>query len=105
QASRLVLEIDVVEVSVRQFHDDDDFPLGSHLDQLVGEDEGMAHVLLDHAVERLALLFGAGPIDVEGVEAAEDELDGLLETAGGLALPDFAEPAAAERLDEAITGD
>jgi hypothetical protein len=34
-----------------------------------------------------------------------DELDGLEDSAGGLALPDFAEAALSERLDEAISGD
>ena len=39
------------------------------------------------------------------LEVAEDELDGLEEAAGGLALPDLAEAAAAQRLDEAVARD
>ena len=45
-----------------------------------------------------------GAVAVERVEVAVDELDGLEQAAGGLALPDFAEAAAAERLDEAVAG-
>ena len=53
----------------------------------------------------LQFLLGAGAVDVERVEVAVDELDGLEEAAGGLALPDFAEAAAAERFDQAVAGD
>ena len=60
----------------------------------------MAHVL--DARHGLALLLGAGAIDVQRVEVAENELDGLEQPAGGFTLPDFPEPAPAERLDQAI---
>jgi hypothetical protein len=39
------------------------------------------------------------------VQAAVNELDGLEQAAGGLALPDLAEAAAAQALDQAVSGD
>ena len=39
---------------------------------------------------------------VHRVEVAEDELDGLEDAAGGLDLPDLAEAAAAEPLDQPV---
>ena len=52
----------------------------------------------------LQFLLGADAVDVERVEVAVDELDGLEQAAGRLALPDLAEAAAAERFDQAIAG-
>ena len=45
------------------------------------------------------------PSSSGGVEVAVDELDRLEDAAGGFALPDLAEPAAAEPLDEPVAGD
>ena len=52
----------------------------------------------------LQFLLGADAFDVQGIEVAVDELDGLEQAAGCLALPDFAEAAAAQRLDQAVAG-
>ena len=73
------------------------------LDAVDRADERVADLL--DALEGLQLLLGAGAVDVEGVEVAVDELDGLEDAAGGLALPDLAEAAGAERLDQAVAGD
>src|SRR5262249_45209868 len=67
------------------------------------EDVGVADGL--DAAEGLQLLLGALAVVAGGGEVAEDELDGLEEAAGGLALPDLAEAAAAEALDEPVFGD
>src|SRR5262249_21959633 len=89
----------VVQALVGQLHDDDQ--LAVHLlDQLGGDDERVAD--LADAVQGALLLLGAGGVDVERVEVAEDELDGLEQPAGGLTLPDLAEAAAAQRLDQAV---
>ena len=56
--------------------------------------------------ERLQLLLGGLCRPRRAVvEVAVDELDGLEEAAGGFALPDLAEAAAAEPLDEPVAGD
>ena len=39
-----------------------------------------------------------------GRKVAEDELDGLVQAAGGFALPDLAEAAAAYALNELVAG-
>src|SRR5205807_1356947 len=57
--------------------------------------------LLD-AVEGVELLLGPDALDVEGVEVAVDELDGLEQAAGRLALPDLAEAAVANRFNEPV---
>src|SRR5262245_2977679 len=102
QTGGLALDAVVVQVLVGQLHHDDKLAL-DHLDAVHAEDEWVAHFL--DAVERLHLLLGARAIDIQRVEIAEDELDGLEEPARGLALPDLAEAAAAERLDETVPGD
>ena len=51
----------------------------------------------------MMLLLGADSFHVQGIEVAVDELDGLEESARRLALPHFAEAAAAEGLDQAVT--
>ncbi len=94
--------IGIVQALVGQLHDDDEFAV-HNLDAIHREDEGMADLL--HAVQRVQFLFGAGAIDVEGVEVAENELDGLEQAAGRLAFPCLAKAAAAQRLDESIPGD
>src|SRR5262249_33783002 len=73
------------------------------LDAVHGQDERVADLL--DAVEGLELLLGAGPVHVEGVEVAEDELDRLEQPARGLALPGLAEAATPQGLDQAVTGD
>ncbi len=102
QAGRQAFLIAVVQALVRHFHDDDQLALDD-LDAVHGEDEGMADFL--DAVEGVQLLFGPGAVDVERIEVAEDELDRLEQAARRLAFPDFAEAAAAERLDQAIARD
>src|SRR5262249_33615731 len=71
-----------------------------NINPFCGKHERMPHFL--HAAQRLEFLIGAYALVVECFEAAVDELYGLQQAAGAFALPDFAEPAAAERLDEAI---
>src|SRR5262249_43010956 len=99
QAGLEVLLVAVMEVAVGKLHDDDQLALDD-LYLLGGQDEGVAQAL--DAVQRAFLLLGAGAVDVEGVEVAEDELDGLEEPAGRLTLPDLAEAAAAQGLDQAV---
>jgi hypothetical protein len=102
QAGRLALDVGVVQAAVRQLHDDDQFAVRD-LDAIQGKDERVANLL--DALQGTEFLLGAGALHVEGVEVAEDEFDGLEEAAGGLALPDLAEAAAAEGADEAVAGD
>ena len=54
--------------------------------------------------EGLQLQLGVGAFAVEAIGLVADDFDGLEETAGGLALPDFAEAALAERFDETVAG-
>ena len=91
----------VVQAPVGQLHDDDQFAVDD-LDAVHRQDERMADLL--DALEGLQFLLGAGAVHVEGIEVAVDELDGLEQAARGLALPDFAEAAAAQRLDQAVAG-
>ncbi len=102
QAGRQAVLVGVVQTAIRPLHDDDEFA-GDFLDAVHRQNERVAHLL--DAVQGLLFLFGAGAVHVEGVEVAEDELDGFEESAGGLALPDLAEAAAAERFDQAVAGD
>src|SRR5262249_25735316 len=81
---------------------DDQFALDD-LDPVHLQDERVADLL--DPVQGPLLLLGAGAVHVQGVEVAEDELDGLEQAAGRLALPRLAEPPAAQRLDEAVAGD
>src|SRR4051794_3498156 len=57
------------------------------------------------ALEPLELLLGALALVAGTLEVAEDEFDGLEQAAGGLGLPDFAEAAPTQPLDEPVTGD
>src|SRR5438874_937425 len=70
-----------------------------------GAYSGVTAPMMPEAAERLELLLGAGAVEVEGVEVAEDELDGLEQAARRLALPRLAEAAAAERFDQAVAGE
>ena len=101
QAGRQAVLEGIVQTAIRPLHDDDEFA-GDFLDAVHRQNERVAHLL--DAVKGLLFLFGAGAVHVEGVEVAEDELDGFEEAAGRLALPDLAEAAAAERLDQAVAG-
>ena len=101
----------VPEVAVGQLHDDDELAV----DNVVAfqrQDIGVANrfdaaegfVFLGGAV--VVVLVGGGDVAGPGRDAgaalggqfAEYELDGLVEAAGGLALPDLAETAAAQAL-------
>ena len=90
----------VLQLVVGQFHDHDEFG-PDHLDPFEGEHERVADLLdLLERGELLAQLlatFGHGRV-------AGDELDGLVQPAGGFALPHLAEPAAPEGRDEPVTG-
>src|SRR5207248_3741131 len=70
------------------------------LEQLDGKDEGVADV--DDALEGFEFLGGARTLVVRGVEVAVDEFDRLEQAARRFRLPDFAEAAAAQALDEPI---
>src|SRR5207249_1563756 len=87
---------------IRQLHDDDQLAIDI-LDTIQGEDKRMADFF--DTIECLPFLLGVDSVHVERFEIAVDELDGLEETAGGLALPDLAEAAAAERFQEPVAGD
>src|SRR5439155_21882470 len=102
EAGLVVLVEDVLEALVGQLHDDDQFAV-DHLDALQRQEEGVADRL--DQLQGAEFLLGGGGVAVEAVEVAENELDGLGQAAGGLALPDLAEAAAAQRLQEAVTGD
>ncbi len=92
---------EVGEVAVGQFHDEDEFAV-EDFNAVDGQQKGVAHGLdeLDGPEFEAGGVLGPG-LDV-GV--ALDELDGLEDAAGRLALPDFAEAAAAERFDEPVAG-
>jgi hypothetical protein len=101
-AAGAALLVAVPEVVVGQLHDDDE----QAVDDVVAfqrEDVGVADGL--DAREGLELLLGAVAVVAGGAEVAEDELDGLVQAAGGLALPDLAKAAAADPLQEAVAGD
>ncbi len=98
RALPLVVEQHRLEVAVGQFHNQDQHAVDD-FDALEGEEEGVADAL--DALDGLALLGGEAGA---GVGVAADELDGLIEAAGGLALPNLAEAAAAERLDQPVAG-
>ena len=58
------------------------------------------------AAQGFEFLLGATAVGaVGGLQVAVDELDGLEQAAGGLGLPDFAEAAAAQALDQPVAGD
>src|SRR5207302_1712655 len=101
QAGVLALDVQVVQAAVGQLHDDDQLA-GGDLDAVERADEGVADLL--DALQGVEFLFSAGAVHVERVEVAVDELDGLEQAARRLALPDFAEAAAAQGLDQAIPG-
>ena len=94
-ALALVVEQDRLQVAIGQLHDEDQHPV-EDLDPFQGEEEGVADAL--DALDGLAFLGGEA---AAGVRVAGDELDGLEQAAGGLALPDLAEAAAAEAFDQA----
>ena len=94
----LIVEQDRLEVAVGQLHDEDQHAV-EDLDAFEGEEEGVADAL--DALDGFPFLGGEA---AAGVGVAADELDGLEEAAGGLALPDLAEAAAAQRLDEPVAG-
>ncbi len=102
KAGRQALLVRVVEAAVGQLHHDHEFPLHD-LDEIHGQDERVPDFL--DTVEGVQLLLGTGAVGVEGVEVAEDELDGLEDTARRFALPDFAEAAASQGFDQAIAGE
>src|SRR5581483_7499824 len=89
----------VPQVSLGQLHDDDELAVDDVV-AFEAEDVGVADGL--DAAEGLEFLLGALAAVVSAAEVAEDELDGLVQTAGGFGLPDLAEAAAAEALDELV---
>ncbi len=95
----LIVEKDRLEVAVGQLHDEDQHPV-EDLHAFEGEEEGMADAL--DALDGFSFLGGE---TAAGVGVAADELDGLVEAAGGLALPDLTEAAAAQRLQEPVAGE
>jgi hypothetical protein len=56
------------------------------------------------ALQGVEFLLGADAVGVERIEVAEDELDGLGQSARRLAFPDFPESTAADRFDQAVSG-
>ena len=91
----------VEQTFVRQFHDDDQDAVDD-FDPVHRQQKRMS----DGAdiFEGLQLQLGVGAFGIEVVGFVADELDGLVNAAGRLALPDFAEAALAERLEEPVAG-
>src|SRR5262249_16482860 len=99
-AGSLALREHVVQALVRQLHDDDQLTPGN-LDTLQRQHERMTNFL--DTRQCLEFLFGAGALDVQRVQVAVNEFDGLEQAAGRFTLPYLAEATAAQRLDEPIT--
>ena len=91
-----------MQAAVGQFHDDDQFAVDDSSMRSSEQTKGWRTSLM--RCEGVLFLLGANAVHVEGIEVAVDELDGLVQAAGSFALPDFAEAAAAQRLDQAIAG-
>src|SRR5262249_9214971 len=91
----------VPQVAVGQLHDDDELAVDDVV-ALEREDERMADGL--DSAEGLEFLFGAVAVVAGRFEVAEDELDGLVDAPGRLALPDLAKAAPAQPLDEPVAG-
>ncbi len=94
----LVIAQQAVQALVGQLHDDDENAVHD-LDAVQRQDEGMADGF--DQLQGFAFLVGRSVLLV----LVGHELDGLVQAAGRLALPDFAEAAATQRFDQAITGD
>ena len=94
QARLLALGQQVVQAAVGQFHDDDQFA-ADVFNALQRKQKGMTQRL--DVLEGPEFLFGTVEVVAEEVAVGTaDELDGLVQAAGGLALPDLAEAAAAQ---------
>src|SRR5438034_10442653 len=91
----------MVDVAIGQLHDDDELPFDD-IDALDAEDERMVDFL--DAVECLQLLSGRH-FAVAVVEAALHELDGFGNAARRFGLPNVAETALAQWLDERVARD
>ncbi len=91
----------IEQALVGQLHDDDEGALDD-LNTVHRQEERMADGA--DGIEGLELQLRIGPLGVEGVELVADDFDGLEEASGGLALPDFAESALAERFHETVAG-
>ena len=92
----LVVEQDRLEVAVGQLHDQDQHAVDD-FNALERQKEGMADAL--DSFDGVPFLGGQAAA-LAGIAA--DELDGFEETAGGLALPDLAEAAAAQRFQKPV---
>ena len=93
-ARLLVFDVQIVQALVGQFHDDDQFA-ADDVDAFDREDERVADFL--DPLQGLVFLLGTESVAVEGIEVAVDELDGLVDAAGGDAFPHLAEPAGTHR--------
>ena len=102
QAGVLAFDVGVVQAAVCQFHDDDQLAVDV-LNPVQGKNERMADFL--DPLQSLQFLLGVDGVDIEGLQVAVDKLDRLEQAARRLALPDFAETAAAQRFDQAVAGD
>jgi hypothetical protein len=89
-----------VQISVRQLQDDYQ-SIAKPFYALDGKQKWMPDRL--HQLQGCQFVFGGGALNVEGVEAALDKLDGLKQSAGGFAFPHLAEPPAAEGFDQPVT--
>src|SRR5262249_48891827 len=97
----LVLVEEVLEAAVGKFGDDDEVA-ADDLDAFDGEQEGVAKAL--DVLEGAAFLIGAAGLVVQA-DLAVDELDGLEQSAGGLALPNLPEATLAQRFEQSVAGD
>src|SRR5207302_1201529 len=96
QAKGTTLAEPVPEIAVGQLHDDEELPVDD-VEAFERKDVGMAYGL--DAGERFEFLLGAVPVLVGCLEIAVDELDRLVEAAGGLGLPNFAKAAPTQPLN------
>jgi len=76
-----------VQVLIRQFRDDDQFPADVFY-PIHGQQKGVANGF--DVLDGAKFFLGAEAVIVQAVEVAIDEFDGLEDAAGGLTLPNFA---------------
>jgi len=92
----------IPEILVGQFHDDHELTVDD-IKAFQRKNIGMADG--EDAAEGFEFLLGTMVGVAGAAEVAENEFDGFMDAAGRLGLPDFAEAAAAQPLDEAVAGD
>ena len=92
----------LLQVLVRQLHDDDQFSLNA-FEPVDGQKKGMADGF--DVLDGVQLVLGPLAVAAQAIEVAVNELDGLEDAAGGFAFPNFAEAAGAQEFEETVAGD